>query len=95
MLEVEIQKNEYTACSSSTTWSRKSTALSKFSLDISEEEVARLQARYNEFGHPEPTQHTRDEASLSRTGVDAHGRKCAWVCLLPQVVDEWVLMMLS
>ena len=59
-------------------------------------EVARLQARCNEFGHPdEPTQHTRDEASLSRTGVDAHGRKCAWVCLLPQVVDEWVLMMLS
>ena len=51
-----------------------------------------MQARCNEFGHPEPTQHTRDEASLSRTGVDAHGRICAWVCLLPQVVDEWVLL---
>ena len=44
-------------------------------VDRSEEEVAQLQARCNDFGRQlEPTQFTRDEGYLSRTGVDACGR---------------------
>ena len=46
-----------------------------FALDRSEEEVAQLQARCNEFWcHPEHTQDTRDEGYLPRAGVDANGR---------------------
>ena len=44
----------------------------------SQDEVAHLQALYNEFGrYPEPTQSTRDKAYLSRTGMDANGRTSA------------------
>ena len=30
--------------------------------------------------HPEPTQHARDKVYLSTSGVDATGRRSAWIC---------------